>query len=414
MTKFKSIILLWAVACLTACTQTPPEVKALRAEVEANLTQNILPFWERYTIDPAGGFYGQVGIDGTAVPEADKGAILNARILWTFSKAAQLYPVAGYRQWADRAAEYLTTHFIDPEYGGVYWTVASDGTMKDATKQSYATAFAIYGLAEHYRATGSERSLQAAKDLYHTLEAKAHDVAKQGYIESFARDYTRADIKGVDGMAGATKSMNTHIHIIEAYTTLYQVWPDAGLRANIIELLDILSSKLYDAERGHLILYCDDDWHSLEEVDSFGHDIETSWLLCEAANALGDPQIIQKTNAQAVKMTEVALSEGLNAEGVMLYERNANGYRTNLSWWPQCETIIGSINAWQITGEQRFFDAALKNWNYVKTHFVDHQHGGWYKGLNAQGQPTREAKVSLWNCPYHNSRMVYELLHRLK
>ena len=229
-----------------------------------------------------------------------------------------------------------------------------------------------------------------------------------------ARDGARAQIKGVDGHAGATKTMNTHIHLLEGLTGLYLAWPDPEVKAALTELLDILQTRLYDAQTHHLILYCDDDWKPMDPVDSFGHDIETSWLMCEAAEAVGEPALLERVRRQAVQMVDTALAEGLDADGAMRYERTAAGYSNTRSWWPQCETVIGCINAWQITGERRYFDAAARCWDHIKAHFIDRTHGGWYKGLARDGSPSREPKASLWNCPYHNARVGFELRTRLQ
>lgn len=350
---------------------------------------------------------------GRQRPEADKGAILNARILWTFSHAYRSYSLDKYKEMADRAADFYINHFIDKKYGGAFWSLDSEGNPKDLTKQTYATAFGIYGLAEHFRTTGDKKSLKSALALYRTLEKKVHDRVNEGYIETFNRDYSPANTKGVDGRVGATKTMNTHIHILEAYTTLYKVWPDKGLKANLIELIGILQDRLYSPQTKHLILYCEDNWKSLENVDSYGHDIEASWLLTEAAEAVGDEKILAAIRKQAVEMVDVALKEGMNPNGSMIYEKTEKGYRRNLSWWPQCETVIGCINAWQITGDRKYFDAAVKTWNYITENFVDKKNGGWFKGLTEDGKPTREAKASMWNCPYHNSRVAFELAERL-
>lgn len=410
--------LLLSVVCgmtLNAYSQTKADIEQFRQEVTQNLTESILPFWMNKTVDPNGGFYGVVLNDGNAVADADKGAVLNARILWTFAKAYRHYGLEAYRQMADRAADYYISHFIDKRYGGVYWSLTAEGVAKNTTKQTYACAFGIYGLAEHFWATGDKRSLEAALSLYQTLETKVHDKAKMGYIEMFQRDYSRGAQLGVDMQANASKTMNTHIHVLEAYTTLYRVWPDEGLKSNLKELLEILSSKLYDSKRAHLILYCDDDWNPVgEQEDSYGHDIETSWLMCEATAAIGDPNLKAKVESQAVKMANTALKEGLNEDGAMRYEKTLKGYSTRISWWPQCETIIGTVNAWQLTGDRRFFDAAVRNWAFVKAHLVDLTNGGWYKDLDEQGKPSPwSPKASDWNCPYHNSRMGYELAERL-
>lgn len=394
--------------------QSKAGIDTLRSEVERNLTENILPFWMDHTVDPDGGFYGAVTNDGRSIPSAEKGAIMNARIIWTFSRALRQYGLEGYRKMADRAADYFVAHFIDKKYGGVYWSLDGDGGIKDATKQSYATAFGIYGLSEHFRATGDRKSLDAAIGLYRVLEDKVHDKARKGYYETFQRDYTRSDKDGVDGQSGATKTMNTHIHILEAYTNLYQVWPDEELRGNLVELLGILQNQLYDQEGRHLILYCDDDWKPSGNVESFGHDIETSWLMDEAAKVVGDSGLLRSVERQTLDMVDVALSKGLSDKGYMRYELSAGGqYSRTLSWWPQCETMIGSVNAWQLTGDKKYFDTALRTWEYVKSHFVDYEHGGWFKGLTPDGKPTREPKASQWNCPYHNSRLAFELMARL-
>lgn len=409
----KTLVALFiSLSTVLASAQTRPEVDQLKAEVENNLIENILPFWMENTVDPFGGFYGIVGVDGKAFEGADRGTLMTARILWTFSRAYRQYGLEEYKKMADWAADYLLNHCIDKKYGGLFWTLDSEGAVKDGSKMTYATAFGIYSLSEHFRATGNRNSLDNAIALYRTLEDKVHDKARMGYIETLNRDYTRGDMKGVDGR-NASKTMNTHIHILEAYTCLYLAWPDEELKGNIVELLDILSTKLYSPETKHLILFCTDDWQPVGKVDSYGHDIETSWLMCEAALAIGDKDIIARVNAQAVEMTDVALAEGINADGAMVYEKTEEGIDNRLSWWPQCETIIGCINAWQITGDRKYFDAAVRNWNFTKTHFVDNEHGGWFKSIREDGTPSREPKGSTWNCPYHNSRLAYELIHRL-
>ena len=394
-------------------SQTASELESLRLETESDLIDNILPFWMNNTVDPDGGFYGSVSVDGKARASADKGAIMNARIVWTFSKAFRHYGYEDYRKMADRAALYFRNHFIDPKYGGVVWNLDSEGIIKDYTKQTYANAFGIYGLAEHFQATGDRESLDAAIGLFQSLESHVHDNVNGGYFETMERDWSISKANGVDGKAGATKTMNTHIHLMEAFTTLYQVWPDSTLRERLIELLGIMQTRLYDPASKHLILYCTDDWHSIGKVDSYGHDIETSWLLCEAAEVIGDESLLASIRKQSVEMVNVALTEAMTPEGLLLYEKSDAGVSGSKSWWPQCETVIGCINAWQITGQRKYFDAAVKTWNFIKEHFIDKTDGGWFKSLDSEGRPTREDKANMWNCPYHNSRVAFELRTRL-
>ena len=402
-----SLVLLLAPTFMHSQPRT--QVEALSQSIESNLTENILPFWMDYTVDPDGGFYGTVLNDGTHRP-TDRGAILNARILWTFSRAYRIYGIPAYKELADRAAAYFKAHFIDRKYGGVYWSVTDEGAMSDGTKQTYANAFGIYGLSEHFRATGDVSSLEAAQGIFRMLQKYSHDAAKKGYIEVFNRDWTRSGAKGVDGRAETSKTMNTHIHVMEAFTNLWFVWPDPEVKAAILELLDILQTHLYNADTKHLILYCDDNWKIVGTDDSYGHDIETSWLMCESAEAVGDEALIARVRKQAVEMVDVALAEGLTPEGAMKMEGERPGYQ----WWPMCETVIGCINAWQITGKAKYFDAAAKCWAFTEKHFVDHEVGGWFKETDGNFTPSpRSPKASMWNCPYHNARMGYEVVARL-
>lgn len=390
-------------------------VKVLHDEIVSDLKDNILSFWEKYSVDPAGGFYGTVERDGTPVPDAPKGGVLNARILWTFSTAYRMYGNEAYRELADRAQRYFIDHFIDPEYGGVYWLIKADGTPLDTDKQTYGCSYAIYGLAEHFRATGNLESLQRAINIYHTMEEKIKDPMKDGYIESFTREWGTPEKLGYDGDGVATKTMNTHIHVLEAYTALYKVWRDSGLRERLEKLIDILTTHLYNAQTHHLILYCDSDWNSLNDIDSYGHDIETSWLLMEAAEALEDPQIFERCKKVALELADSSLKEGINAMGAMMYERHGDRIRRDASWWCQAETVVGCINAWQLTGKQTYLDSAIRTWNFIKERMIDKEYGEWFRTVSEKGTPRyKEAKASMWNCPYHNSRMGFEIDRRLK
>lgn len=229
--------------------------KVLKDEITSDLKENILSFWERYSVDSSGGFYGSLGRDGAPIADAPKGGVLNARILWTFSTAYRMYGDTAYRKLADRAQRYFIDHFIDSQYGGVYWLIKADGTPLDTNKQTYGCSYAIYGLSEHFRATGNNESLQKAIELYRIMESKVKDPVNDGYIESFTREWGTPQKLGYDGDGIAAKTMNTHIHVLEAYTALYKVWKDNSLCKRLAKVIDLITTRLYNPQTHHLISY---------------------------------------------------------------------------------------------------------------------------------------------------------------
>jgi len=390
-------------------------ISELRSEIIQDLTDNILPFWMKYSPDPRGGFYGELANDGSPRMEADKGGVLNARILWTFSSAYRLLKDEKYLKLADRAQSYFLSHFVDPVYGGTYWSVKADGTPKDLEKQTYGIAYAIYGLAEHYRTTGNRVSLENAITIYHTLEKYAFDPVNGGYIESFTRDWKKPEKYGYDGTGIAAKTMNTHLHVLEAYTTLYMAWPDAGLKNQFRALINIIFDKIIDQNTWHEKLFLTMDWQNLENIDSYGHDMELSWLLLEAAEALGDEQLIEDVKRMLVNLVDTQIAEGWNPDGSMLYEKVDGKIKTDLDWWPQAESVVAFVNAWQITKNEKYLDAANKTWNWIKNNMIDREYGEWYSIVRADGTPVKNRpKASLWRCPYHNGRMGLELFKRFQ
>ncbi len=383
-------------------------------EVLRDLRGNILPFWIKYSPDPGGGFYGAIRNNGTPIPQSPKGGVLNARILWTFSRAYHLFGEEEYKVLADRAQHYFIRHFIDKEMCGSYWTVNADGTMGNSAKQTYGIAYAIYGIAEHYRATGNDESLNQAVALFQSLEKYAFDPLKGGYIESFNRDWSKPERYGYDGTGVAPKTMNTHLHVLEAYSLLYQVWPDAVLEKQLRGLINLFTEKIINKETWHQKLFLTMEWENLEEIDSYGHDIELSWLLYEAAEALGDEDLSDEIKTVALNLVDTQMAEGWNQEmGYMNYESIDGQLIRKIDWWPQAESVVAFYNAWQITQDEKYLTAALQTWSFVKENLIDDEHGGWYSGLDADNRPaTGRSKVDLWTCPYHNSRMGFELFVR--
>lgn len=385
---------------------------AMRRELE----DNILPYWSDKMIDEAqGGFYGRRDGFDQLEKGAPKGIILNTRILWTFSQAARLYPSPTYRAIADRAYQYISRHFVDPQQGGVFWMVDSAGHPLSTKKQVYAQAFAIYAWTEYYRLTGLEESLTYARQLYALLEQHSFDPAQGGYLEAFDRDWQLLDdLRLSTKDANEKKTMNTHLHVLEAYTNLYRCWPDAGLQAQLRNLIVVFRDKIINPQ-GHFDLFFDEQWQVRSHEISFGHDIEGSWLLCEAADVLGDPMLLHEIQQLALVLVDKTIAEGLDHDGGLMHEANARGVcDTDKHWWPQAEALVGLVNAWQISGRTHYLVLARKVWEFIGRHLIDREQGEWFWRVNRFGQVNRdEDKAGPWKCPYHNGRALLELLQRL-
>lgn len=404
------------------------DVATLKAEVKDVLQNNILSYWLSRTIDnEQGGFYGRIDGHDNVDAGAEKGAILNARILWSFSAAYRVLGSSEYLEAATRARDYIFTHFIDKEMGGVYWSLNSDGTPKDTKKQSYAIGFTIYGLSEYVRATGDEKTLKAAISLYNDIEAHAFDAAGNGYIEALTRDWLPiADMRLSDKDENGSRTMNTHLHIIEPYTNLLRALKENdGLRnANIDDyhridksvhnLLDIFTEKLLNRQTWHLDLFFDDNWQGKRNIESFGHDIEASWLLHETALVVGEKKVLEYIEP-IIRNIAVAADEGLKADGDMVYEhwKDNDSYDMQRQWWVQCENVIGHINLYQHFGDKEALGVAFRCWQYIKDHLIDYKNGEWHWAVLEDGTiNTADDKAGFWKCPYHNSRMCLELIER--
>jgi mannobiose 2-epimerase len=389
-----------------------------RTELEEELTTNILGFWLRHTIDETnGGFIGEIKSDLTIVHDADKGLVLNARILWSFAAAYRFQKNEAYLMMAKRAYEQLDQRFRDREHGGLYWMIDIAGNPVQNKKQVYGQAFVIYALSEFYRATGAEEALTWAQELYRLIEKHAYDPVHGGYIEALARDWKETSDLSLSGKdLNERKSMNTHLHVLEAYTNLYRVWKPEGLRNKLAELIDIHLDKIINKDNHHFLLFFDDEWNSKSDHISYGHDIEGSWLLCEAADVLRDPQRITAVRAEAVAMAEVTRAEGMDTDGGLYNEADGHGHLdATKDWWPQAEAMVGYLNAYQLSGNEALLQAAKDSWSFTKNYMSDSENGEWHWQVSREGVPDRShAKVDPWKCPYHNSRACFEVLERLE
>ena len=390
--------------------------------IRLELTGNILPFWPRHALDRKnGGFFGTIGSDLVVQKESPRASVITTRILWTYSAAARLVDTV-YRETADWAFDYIAAKFWDGENGGLYWTVDYRGRPLSNRKQTYAQAFGIYALAEHHRLTRSGASLELARRLYELIEQHCHDPVFKGYLEARGRQWQPLDdVRLSDRDLNSPKSMNTHLHVLEAYTNLIRVWPDPGLISRQRELLEIMMDHIVDGGTGHFKLFFDMQWNPLSRNVSFGHDIEGSWLLVEAAQVLGDPVLLARARKLAVSMAISVAEQGLDRDGSVFFEADGDGRIIDAKkhWWVQAEAVIGFYNAWQITHEVRFREASRRAWDYIEGHVVDRVHGEWHAKLTREGVPLTEAEdpeaclAGPWKCPYHNARVCYEMLERL-
>jgi len=385
--------------------------------MRAELIRDILPFWmERASDRRNGGIIGFIEENGTADPTAPKGSILHARVLWTFSAACRHLGDEAYRHAANRAAVYFSAHFIDPTFGGVFWMIDAGGRPLDDRKHVYAQAFAIYALAEHFRATGDEQSLGSAIAIFRLVEAHAYDAERVGYEECFSRDWKLLDdVRLSPQDLNEPRSMNTHLHLLEAYTTLYGVWPDARLATQLRTLVELTMDRIIAPGGDHVVNFFAVDWQPRSSKMSFGHDIETSWLLVDGAAALGDPALLERAQAAAGRLARAVLERAVDSEhGGVFYERSGEHLDTDKEWWPQTEAIVGFLAAYQATGDETYLRAVLSTWRFVERHLIDRQHGEWYRRVSRSGDESRGGeKVGPWKCPYHGGRACLEVISRV-
>ena len=421
------------------------DIQLMKQEMRDVVKNNILRFWLDKMVDREhGGFYGR--IDGSEVlhPEAEKGAILNARILWSFSAAYRILGNPEYLEAATRAKDYIIDHFLDKEYGGVYWSVDYLGNPLDTKKQFYAIGFAIYGMSEYARATGDREALECALQLFDCIEEHAFDSEHNGYIEACTREWgVIADMRLSEFDANFPKSQNTHLHIIEPYANLYRclkefqsstscdyvpvigsvlpievaVPQETFLRVEgaLRNIINIFTDRILNPETHHLDLFFEMDWtRGAGHLESYGHDIECSWLMHEAALVLGDVDVLAKVEP-IVREVAKASEKGLRPDGSMIHEANLDTGHVDddLHWWVQAENVVGWYNLYQHFGDEQALERAFLCWNYIKTQIIDWDNGEWHWSRHPDGSlNTVDDKAGFWKCPYHNSRMCLEIIER--
>lgn len=390
------------------------------------LEGNILPFWIEYGRDvKTGGFYGNLDNGNVGDPAESRSVVMTSRHLWAYSAAARTLADPRWLETAAYAYRALTRDFLDPVYGGVYWSVRPDGQPDVAKKQIYGEAFAMYALSEYALAGGPSVSLETALMIYSLLETRARDPRGGGYVEARTRDWQpTADLKLSDKDIDCEKSMNTNLHVLEALTSLHRAYralhPGSGealsrIAESLSSLISVTVEKILGTD-GHLDLYFDADWKQIGEIVSYGHDIEASWLLWEAAEELGDAALAERIRPAVIRLAETALAEGFDPRtGGMENEWHEGHKDRTRIWWCQAETLVGFYNAWQMTGDGKFLTAAAKTARWIEGFQKDRAGGDWFWAVDPEGKPDlSQPKGGNWKTSYHNARCCMELIHRIE
>lgn len=392
------------------------DVSLLKKEMQIEL-DHLLGWWSTYMVDQQhGGFYGRMDHEGSLYPFADKGIIMQSRILWSFAAAANLTGEASYRAMAAHGYDFIHKHFIDQKYGGVYWMLDFQGKLVNGRKQIYAQAFTIYALAEYYKLTKEPIVLAQAMALFSKIEAHSYDAKMGGYFEAFGGHWEPiADLRLSEKDANEAKTMNTHLHVLEAYSTLYEVSEDERVGLALKRLISCFMERFTDVNTGHLLLFFDEHWIAKSTVISYGHDIEASWLITEAIGLFDDPKWQSSAKEWALALAKITAQEGLDADGGINNEQEASGEMdTDKHWWPQAEAVVGFWNAWELSGEGYFQALAKQIWGFIQKEIKDAERGEWVWGRRKDGSLLlHEDKAGPWKAPYHNSRMCIELIRRL-
>ena len=395
---------------------TLKKLKTLRRQVSLELEENLIPFWLEHAKDDARkSFTGKMSNQLVKEP-ASKGLVLHARLLWTFSTLYRVYNQLQYLKLARECYGYILKHFWDRKYGGVYWSLSADGYPEDRRKKTYAQVFLIYGLSEFYKCCPVPAILDQCTELFMHLERYAFDNENLGYYEICERDWSVAEDQRLsDKDMDEKKSMNAHLHLLEAFTNLCSIWDNYLLKCRLTMLLEIFREKIIRPDTGHLGLFFDDAWHPRSKGISFGHEIEASWLIYEAAEILDDAELLSCYEYISSKLAENVFAKGFDLSGGLNYEIDEQGrLDTDKHFWSQAEAAVGFLNAYQITGQERYLDAAVSVWQFIQQHLVDKAYGEWFWKVDKEGVPDGDLpKICDWKGPYHNVRACIEMMNRI-
>lgn len=385
------------------------------SEFRKHFVEQIIPFWNAMRDDENGGFYGAMDATGRIDQYSDKGIILNNRIMWFYSNAYMLLQEEALLDNARHAWEFLKKYGYDKLRGGIYWSVSYDGIPLDDIKHTYNQAFSIYALSSFYEASGEKEALAMAYEQYELVERICRDA--DGYLESFDWNFSKtSNEKLSENGVVAERTMNTLLHILEAYTELYRVDHNEKVGETIREILNRFLEKIYDSQKGICNVFFDMKYHSLIDLESYGHDIETSWLIDRACSVLGDDAVTKRMSDMTIQMAKTVYDNAYDTVNFGIYnERENEKIDHQKIWWVQAEAVIGFYNLYQKNGNELFLKASKDTWKYIQDNLIDPKLGEWYESRMEDGSiDLHRGYVHEWKCPYHNGRMCMEMIKRME
>mgnify|MGYP002673215689 FL=1 len=384
-------------------------------EVKAHLLNDIIPFWKNLRDDEFGGYYGYMDYDLKVDKKAVKGCILNSRITWFFANAYTLLKDESLLEEAKHGFAFMKEHCMDKENGGIFWSMKYDGTPEDTTKHTYNQAFSIYALSSYYEATHDEEALAMAKELFHIIETKCTD--EIGYKEAFDKEFHEVenDKLSENGVI-AEKTMNTLLHVFEAYTELYRVAKLPEVKERLEWIMDTFADKVYNPKLHRQEVFFDRNMNTILDLHSYGHDIETAWLMDRGVEVLGEKKYEEKMTPITKDLTAEIYKVAFDGHS-LANECEKGVVNAHRIWWVQAETVIGFLNGWQKDPSRtEYLDAAKSEWQFIKDHVMDKRQGSeWFWEVDQSGKPYEGRPiVEPWKCPYHNGRMCFEVIRRLE
>lgn len=391
------------------------KLSSMREEMREELYR-ILNFWSTEVYQKSSeSFIGRIDNQGNKYPEAELGCVLISRILWTFSAAFKQENKQEYQKVASTAFTILIDKFWDKTEGGLYWSVSPNGKLLNDKKQAYAQGFGLYGLSEYYSAFGSKEALDYSQQLYTILEEKFYDTRYGGYWEALDANWNQlADLRLSEKDKNYPKTMNTHLHILEPYANLFKYEPSEKLRVSLEELLKLFLNKIINSDSGHFDLFFERDWTAVYSGESYGHDIEGAWLMREAALLVKNPDLLGQVETASLRLVNSTLQEGTDLDGSLFNERHGENLDSDKHWWPQAEAMVGLMDAWEIENKTSYLNQIELVWTFIKSYMIDLEKGEWFWRVDKNGSVVEtEDKAGFWKCPYHNSRALIELIHRI-